>query len=1568
MSDPNAATQEMGGNSKIDAPPRPPSSALSPIKKIAPRTKTLEATQEMGMGISMDKLETAKLENLPSATRKNRTLDKLNSSAYLSQSMTLTDVLAARSDKLSKKKEVKQKLPGEETNFDLIRQASQVLSGKYKTQKPKKARASITNEAQGPIDWSCRGLRSKYRGENEREELWKNWQAAHSFSATAMDELQTVIPVVTVTRHPMVELFERLLGEENGRSLTRTKARLLMKRFVMDVHEVWLMNLQHLREHQPAMILAEVDQPETPAQRGFGLKARRDIVAISEMKSQVPSISQKRAMQRSFYTSTMPPPTVKLDYEVGDTPKVVPPKPLPPVMESLIIDQSTTPKDVPGPTSSKNLLVNIERLLPSVDGSFRSVYWRVRAIRGDDVLQHARCFTEQEVEQWVQACIDAQDGPETSLPGGNAELVYEREGTANWSVVEFAAMQRIYIRRGSKGRVRVILEMEAIEEGFEGLTICSAYWAPELLSLMGLEQELATYTTLAASSEGASWWHDIQQREELFNDTFLDSLYVINGDVDVDGNPYPKRIDLFHPKTIADGVDGALSSAKATALAAELYAALTVRSSITDVFPAEETGVISFVFEGPQRLEVANDNSVAVTESWERLVDDLESLSIRASGNMEHTAKSPGSQSFGKMGIVDDFRYRWDAERTQTSAVFFRNARLSSTDSVLVNMTLALDTPVMVEPSLCFGEGVVMPSRMPAEEYDAVIPFLLSKPGTLLREPLKSPIEERLSFPSAIFNTMPIEGIDHVSLQLPTLPEGLIRHWPLRNKYGFRRRRTVELLQPEVDLPTVVFGITKEAAKPNVTGVNARNIWHSTLAISEHINRPRSSSDYHYVVKMEVSHGANDPSAYSIQMKGGEFLDLISLAHEKFEETYGAIQEQRQKLARQMALDAKIENSEVMLRIKEKELELSMQREIQRGIEKKLRKASKSEAGWRRRFKMSTLLELQGNWERRRDDRSGAIFFRRILPGSNLALGDQSKKRKVPEEQFMQTCQWEVPATWDGDPLAEADFEEQSFVTGAPTIPSTLILEQREKRTHGAHAKTPEEAFAEPGEMWMPDDDTSVGDASASATSGQPLTAGARYEQNGIPQDIQGPTLNIDLSNSILRAGDINYKSTSANDGSVPSPSLRNNSMDSEVDRIAQKLVSSDDLIRLLAKRLGLPDSQLVSADNSGYPSQSQTPSGSPGASVKLGFHSSVLSNKGGGGGKTAYFNDDDIDYDDPEHRYAPRDQEEEIEEPEFDSDDDLWSDDGNEAGDMPVELNLGDMPTDHKEVTDIARAQALATKKGSVMVPKNIPFLHLQNKTSSKEEEDVAGWRKLPRPRTDGSFFQKCTGKLTMSSDPESAMKPNDPTFLLPISPVDACAYNPENFEINVESIFIPNAKKDMERALATVQRNIKREEELSRNIPTDELLLFGEPSEQTQVDHFLAKQYEEDQNAFVDPKEAAMEQAILSAKSSNIAEMEDALEEDIPINTADKFGNTLLILAAQQGSKRMVKFLLRRGADINAQNMNGCTVLHYCHAYSHVGLADYLISRGADDSIVNLDGLTCYEGLAYEDIMLED
>ena len=67
-----------------------------------------------------------------------------------------------------------------------------------------------------------------------------------------------------------------------------------------------------------------------------------------------------------------------------------------------------------------------------------------------------------------------------------------------------------------------------------------------------------------------------------------------------------------------------------------------------------------------------------------------------------------------------------------------------------------------------------------------------------------------------------------------------MRHWELVDSKGFRQKIENTLLGVDPVLPTVVFGITKFGALPNEPGVNSRNIWHSTLSITEHINRPRA--------------------------------------------------------------------------------------------------------------------------------------------------------------------------------------------------------------------------------------------------------------------------------------------------------------------------------------------------------------------------------------------------------------------------------------------------------------------------------------------------------------------------------------------------------------------------------------------------------------------------------------------------------------------------------------------------------------------------------------------------------
>ena len=114
------------------------------------------------------------------------------------------------------------------------------------------------------------------------------------------------------------------------------------------------------------------------------------------------------------------------------------------------------------------------------------------------------------------------------------------------------------------------------------------------------------------------------------------------------------------------------------------------------------------------------------------------------------------------------------------------------------------------------------------------------------------------------------------------------------------------------------------------------------------------------------------------------------------------------------------------------------------------------------------------------------------------------------------------------------------------------------------------------------------------------------------------------------------------------------------------------------------------------------------------------------------------------------------------------------------------------------------------------------------------------------------------------------------------------------------------------------------------------------------------------IDEKYILGQKAVLAVKNNDLPALEDQLDlNGIPVDTKDEYGNTLFILSCQGGNKRIAKFLLRRGADINTQNNKCNTALHYLHAYKHLDLARYLLGKGADDGLVNIDGLTCYEGL---------
>ena len=81
--------------------------------------------------------------------------------------------------------------------------------------------------------------------------------------------------------------------------------------------------------------------------------------------------------------------------------------------------------------------------------------------------------------------------------------------------------------------------------------------------------------------------------------------------------------------------------------------------------------------------------------------------------------------------------------------------------------------------------------------------------------------------------------------------------------------------------------------------------------------------------------------------------------------------------------------------------------------------------------------------------------------------------------------------------------------------------------------------------------------------------------------------------------------------------------------------------------------------------------------------------------------------------------------------------------------------------------------------------------------------------------------------------------------------------------------------------------------------------------------------------------------------------------VDVRDKFGNTPLLVACQNGHGRLAKMCVRYGADVNAANNKRNTALHFAVQYGFDALADFLVEKGANRDARNDDGRTPHEGL---------
>ena len=98
-----------------------------------------------------------------------------------------------------------------------------------------------------------------------------------------------------------------------------------------------------------------------------------------------------------------------------------------------------------------------------------------------------------------------------------------------------------------------------------------------------------------------------------------------------------------------------------------------------------------------------------------------------------------------------------------------------------------------------------------------------------------------------------------------------------------------------------------------------------------------------------------------------------------------------------------------------------------------------------------------------------------------------------------------------------------------------------------------------------------------------------------------------------------------------------------------------------------------------------------------------------------------------------------------------------------------------------------------------------------------------------------------------------------------------------------------------------------------------------------------------------------LTAAKYGNITHIKKLLQQGMKVDqTRERNGDTALHVAVRYGQLDTIKFLLKNGADINAQNMYGGKPIHKALRWGHDSVVQLLAKKGADVSILQQFGDT--------------
>ena len=274
--------------------------------------------------------------------------------------------------------------------------------------------------------------------------------------------------------------------------------------------------------------------------------------------------------------------------------------------------------------------------------------------------------------------------------------------------------------------------------------------------------------------------------------------------------------------------------------------------------------------------------------------------------------------------------------------------------------------------------------------------------------------------------------------------------------------------------------------------------------------------------------------------------------------------------------------------------------------------------------------------------------------------------------------------------------------------------------------------------------------------------------------------------------------------------------------------------------------------------------------------------------------------------------------------------------------------------------------------VSHEMPLIKNQLMSSSTRHPVNKGeeWRCIPSSIVGVNFFDLGLCKVGEYDKNEDLYQLNKPRMVRVIATSNATSYTlpDDHFQVSTRTEFVDNLLEDRFHISHQIKTS-QRSKDIMMNSEQQFALqhILNVPLQNTEVDSKIPIEVRENYGV---PKGGSSLEAsennnthnevltIQATRHANFEKLEEMLDDlGVDIDTADEYGNTLLLLVAQQGNKKLCKFLLRRGAYINAQNHSGNSVMHYLHKYSHLHLADYMRRKGADDSYLNSDGLTCYE-----------